>query len=105
MNLARVIGTVWATRKYPTLEGRRLLFAQPLTFGGDALGDPIVMLDTADAGVGDVVLYVTSSEAAIPFHPNLTPTDATIVGVVERIDRLDTTWHTLPGAGTDTGPE
>ncbi|GIV61432.1 MAG: ethanolamine utilization protein EutN [Rhodothermaceae bacterium] len=93
MNLARVIGSVWATRKYASLEGRRMLFAQPLTFGGEPVGRPIVMLDTVDAGPGDVVIYVTSSEAAIPFHPDLTPTDATIVGVVERIDRLGWTWQ------------
>ncbi|WP_456428564.1 EutN/CcmL family microcompartment protein [Rhodocaloribacter sp.] len=96
MNLARVIGNVWATRKYPTLEGRRMLFAQPLTFGGAEAGDPLVMLDTVDAGVGDVVIYVSSTEAAVPFRPNLTPTDATIVGIVERVDHLGTTWRTTP---------
>ncbi len=95
MNLARVIGNVWATRKYPTLTGRRLLFVQPLTFAGEEDGAPIVALDTVDTGVGDVVIYVSSSEAAIPFRPALTPTDATIVGVVERVDRLGTTWRTV----------
>jgi len=94
MNLARVIGNVWATRKYPTLEGRRMLFAQPLTFAGAEVGDPLVMLDTVDAGIGDVVIYVSSTEASVPFRPNLTPTDATIVGIVERVDHLETTWRT-----------
>ena len=89
MNLGRVIGNVWATRKHPALTGRRLLLVQPLTFAGRPLGPPIISLDTMDAGPGDVVLYTTASEAAIPFRPEipLTPTDATIVGVVERIDR------------------
>lgn len=86
MNLGRVIGSVWATRKYPTLTGRRMLFVQPLTFAGDEAGAPLVALDTVDAGTGDVVIYVSSTEAAIPFRPALTPTDATIVGVVERVD-------------------
>ncbi len=92
MNLGRVIGNLWATRKYPSLEGRRLLLVQPLTFAGKETGTPIISLDTVDAGEGDVVMYSTASEAAIPFRPGLTPTDATIVGVVERIDHDGRTW-------------
>lgn len=92
MNLGRVIGNIWATRKYETLEGRRMLLVQPLTFVGEPLGGPITALDTVDAGVDDVVIYVTSTEAAIPFRPLLTPTDATIVGVVEHIDHRDRYW-------------
>jgi microcompartment protein CcmK/EutM len=42
-----------------------------------------------DAGPTDVVVYTTASEAAIPFKPGLTPTDATVVGIVERIDHAD----------------
>ena len=94
MNLGRVIGNLWATRKYPALEGRRMLIVQPLTFTGDETGSPLIALDTVDAGEGDVVMYSTASEAAIPFRPGLTPTDATIVGIVERVDHRDRTWHT-----------
>jgi ethanolamine utilization protein EutN len=88
MNYARVMGSVWATRKYETLNGHRMLFIQPLTFGGEKTGGPIVALDTVDAGEGDLVIYATASEAAIPFRPALTPTDATIVGIVERVDMV-----------------
>ena len=93
MNLGRVIGNIWATRKYPAFEGRRMLIVQPLTFTGEETGSPIISLDTVDAGEGDVVMYSTASEAAIPFRPGLTPTDATIVGIVERIDHQDRMWH------------
>ncbi len=95
MNLGRVIGNIWATRKYPALAGRRMLIVQPLTFTGALASAPIIALDTVDAGEGDVVIYSTASEAAIPFRPGLTPTDATIVGVVELIDHQDQTWHTV----------
>ena len=95
MNLGRVIGNIWATCKYPSLEGRRMLIIQPLTFTGKPIGSPIISLDTVDAGKDDIVLYSTASEAAIPFKPGLTPTDATIVGVVELIDHQDQTWHTV----------
>lgn len=86
MKLARVVGNIWATRKDDRLEGRRMLLVQPMTFGGRNHGEPIIALDTTDSGVGDVVIYATASEAAIPFRPGLTPTDATIVGVVDRVD-------------------
>ena len=84
MRVGRVIGTVWATQKDPSLVGRRMLLVQPTDAGRD-VGRPTVALDTADAGPGDTVLYVTSAEAAIPFRPAhaLTATDATIVGVVD----------------------
>lgn len=92
MKLAKVVGNIWATRKYDSLDGRRMLMVQPLTFSGSPVGVPIVALDTVDAGHGDVVVYATSAEAAVPFRPNLTPTDATIVGIVESVDHVDWTW-------------
>jgi ethanolamine utilization protein EutN len=95
MKLGRVIGNLWATRKDPRFEGRRLLIVQPLTFTGALAGSPLIALDTVDAGEGDVVMFSTSSEAAIPFRPGLTPTDATIVGIVERVDHQDRTWRTV----------
>ncbi|MFW5973363.1 MAG: EutN/CcmL family microcompartment protein [Bacteroidota bacterium] len=93
MKLGRVIGSIWATKKYDALTGRRMLLVQPLTFQGTASGRPIITLDTVDAGPGDTVLYATSSEAAIPFAPTLTPTDATIVGIAERVDHGSRSWY------------
>lgn len=89
MNLGHVIGSVWATRKDPSLEGKRMLLVQPLNFDGSLRGGPIAALDTVDAGVGDTVIFVTSVEAALPFRPaqDLVATDATVVGVVDRVDR------------------
>ena len=92
MNIGRVIGNVWATRKTPTLDGRRMLFVQPMNFKGLDLGDPIIALDTVDAGRGDTVMYVSSSEATVPFKPDLVPTDATIVGVIDRVDHNSGSW-------------
>jgi bacterial microcompartment shell vertex protein len=90
--MGRVIGRVWATRKDPSLEGRRLLLVQPLTFDRQITGDPFVALDTVDSGRGDMVIYVSSTEATIPFRPAETPTDATIVGVVDRVDTVSGSW-------------
>ena len=44
---------------------------------------------------GDMVIYATASEAAIPFKPGLTPTDATIVGIVESIDHESWQWSSV----------
>ncbi len=92
MNLGKVTGRVWATRKDGSLEGQRMLFVQPHTFSGKEIGGRIVALDTVDAGVGDTVIYVSSTEATVPFKPQLTPTDATIVGVVDRVDHTSGSW-------------
>ena len=85
MRLGRVIGNLWATQKDASLTGRRMLLVQPVRADGTDAGRPTAALDTCDAGPGDRVLYVTSSEAALPFRAThaLTATDATIVGVVD----------------------
>lgn len=87
MRLGRVIGSLWATQKDPSLTGRRMLLVQYLHADGTPSGRPEAALDTCDAGPGDTVLVVTSAEAAIPFQPahDLTATDATIVGVVDAV--------------------
>lgn len=93
MNLGRVIGRVWATRKDSGLVGKSLLFIQPLSFSGESTGDPIIGLDTVSAGEGDTVIYVSSFEATVPFKPDLVPTDVTIVGVTDRVDHEETTRY------------
>jgi ethanolamine utilization protein EutN len=95
MHLARVTGTLWATRKYDTSEGATLQLIQPLDDEQKPLGRPLVAADTVGAGPGEVVFYTTAYEAVIPFVTRrggrglgtLTPLDAAIVGIVERVDR------------------
>ena len=87
MNLARIIGTVWATKKHPSLEGFSLKIIQPLTSELQKIGSPIVATDSVGSGQPDeIVYYVTSGEAPIPLDRKI-PTDATIIGIAERIDR------------------
>ncbi len=92
MNLGKIIGRVWATRKVESLEQKRMLFVQPMSFSGTNVGDPIVALDTVDSGVGDTIIYVSSTEATVPFKPLLIPTDATIVGIIDRVDHREKSW-------------
>jgi microcompartment protein CcmK/EutM len=81
--LARVIGTVVASRKDPGLTGVKLLLVQPLKADRTPTGKPLVAVDSVGAGVTEDVFYVRGREAAIPFLPADVPTDAAIVGIVD----------------------
>jgi ethanolamine utilization protein EutN len=86
MYLAKVIGTVVAARKYPGLEGVKLLFVQPLDHGDKPAGDAHVACDTVQSGPGDRVWCVSAREAALALEPWFVPVDAAIVGIVEEIE-------------------
>ena len=83
MQLARVIGTVVATVKNDSLKGRKLLIIQSLNKNLDAQGKPMVAVDSVGAGVGELVFWCRGKEASFPFKRDDTPTDCTIVGIVD----------------------
>ena len=93
MQLARVLGEVVATVKDPNLTGNKLLILQPLTASGEAAGRTLVATDSVGAGVGEHVFFVRGREAAFPFYPAEPPTDASIVGIVDRWDTADATYR------------
>jgi ethanolamine utilization protein EutN len=86
MQLARVIGTVVATRKDENLNGITLLMVQPLTADREPAGRPLVAVDAVGAGVGEEVFFVRGREASFPFYPVEAPVDAGIVGIVDHWD-------------------
>ncbi|HZU95484.1 MAG TPA: EutN/CcmL family microcompartment protein [Planctomycetota bacterium] len=86
MNIARVMGTIWATRKNPDLEGAKIQIVQPLSCDLKPIGKPIAAVDTVGAGEGELVYYVTAYEAVIPFFRPMVPIDASLVGIVDSID-------------------
>ena len=83
MYLARVIGTVVASRKYAGLEGKKLLLVQPLDHSRRDAGEPHVACDTVLAGAGDFVWCVSAREAALALEPWFVPVDSAIVGIVD----------------------
>jgi ethanolamine utilization protein EutN len=87
MFFAEVIGTVWATRKDEHLQNFKLQFIQPLNGKQEKTGDPIVAVDTVGAGPGETVMYITAREATIPLPVEMAPVDASIVGIIDRIDK------------------
>lgn len=86
MYLGKVIGTIWATRKYETLAGYKMQLVQPINTELENLGEPIIALDTVGAGAGEIIFYVTASEAVIPLDVEIAPVDASIVGIVDSIN-------------------
>jgi ethanolamine utilization protein EutN len=83
MQLARVIGTVVATIKNDSLEGRKLLVVQTLNKDLEPFGKPMVAVDSVGAGVGELVFWCRGKEASFPFKREDTPTDCTIIGIVD----------------------
>jgi microcompartment protein CcmK/EutM len=85
MQLARVIGDVVSTRKDANLTGIKLLIVQPLTPDRQAVGRPLVAVDSVGAGTGEEVFFVRGKEASFPFYPVEAPVDAAIVGIVDTV--------------------
>lgn len=86
MLLARVLGRVVSTVKQDTLAGIPLQWIQPLTAEGAATGKPLVAVDRIGAGPGEVVVYVTSREAALTLDDSFAAVDA---GIVAKVDRCE----------------
>ena len=88
MLLARVVGTVVATRKDPRLEGKKLLVVKTVTPDGKDDGNYFVAVDTVEAGFRETVLIVTGGSARMAAEGKERPVDTAIIGIVDPV-RLD----------------
>ncbi|NOZ61732.1 MAG: EutN/CcmL family microcompartment protein [Calditrichaeota bacterium] len=87
MKIGKVIGNVWADRKVDSLRGCRLHVIQPMSAEGKEQGKVLVVADPKNlAGVGDVVIYVTSTDATQAFDSGFAPVNASVVELVDAID-------------------
>jgi microcompartment protein CcmK/EutM len=86
MILARVVGTVVATRKDDKLLGAKLLVARTTDPAGKDEAGYVVAVDTVDAGLGDRVLVVSGSSARMAAGQKDCPVDAAIVGVIDTVE-------------------
>ena len=89
MILARVVGSVVATRKDPRLEGKKLLILKPISPDGNDEPGYVVSVDTVSAGFRETVLAVSGSSARMAEGCKDTPVDSTIIGIVDTIS-MDT---------------
>jgi ethanolamine utilization protein EutN len=86
MHLGRVVGRVVATIKQDTLAGATLQWIQPISTGGVEVGRPLIAVDRIGAGPGEVVVYITSREAALTLDNSFAAVDA---GIVAKVDWCD----------------
>jgi microcompartment protein CcmK/EutM len=85
MQIGRIVGCVVATAKNPGLTAQRLLIVQPLTPELSVTGKTLICTDSTGAGAGELVYWCKGKEASFPFLPTQVPTDATVVGIVDKI--------------------
>lgn len=106
MFLARVIGSVVATKKDESMKGRKLLLLRPLLVD-EAQPDrfrpgqnTIVAVDSHGAGKNEVVLFCQGSSARQATGMKQLPVDAAVIGIVDRIEVLGKSTYC---AGDDSG--
>ena len=86
MQIGRVVGNVWATRKDEKLNGQKFLIVKILISKDKEKEVFFVAADNAGAGIGDTVLITNGSAARQSIGNKEIPIDATIVGIVDSID-------------------
>jgi len=92
MFLAKVEGSVVATKKDPNMSGRKLLLLRPQLVDDK---DPtkfrpgmntIVAVDVVGAGIGEMVLFCQGSSARLAPGMKEAPVDAVVIGIVDVVD-------------------
>lgn len=84
MELAIVVGRVWATKKADQLSDYKLLQVELLS---SKKGSRIIVADTLDAGKGDLVIVVGGSSARVGLGRRMLPVDAIVVGIADEEKR------------------
>jgi microcompartment protein CcmK/EutM len=85
MLLGKVIGTLVASRKEPSLEGLKLLVVRGCDVDGNPDGAVVIAADAVGAGLGEVVLCASGSSARQTEVTNNRPVDATIMAIVDEV--------------------
>jgi ethanolamine utilization protein EutN len=86
MILARVVGTVVATRKDYRLEGKKLLIVKPIDPSGNDEAGYLIAVDTVSAGYKEKVIIVSGSSARMAGGCKDCPVDTAIVGIIDHVE-------------------
>jgi len=90
MQLGRVTGSVVAAEKAAGLEGVRFLIVQPLDKKQQPVGGTVVAADALSmAGLGELIYFVSSREAAEAMAERFVPVDHAIVGIVDQVHLME----------------
>jgi ethanolamine utilization protein EutN len=82
MYLGKIIGTVVCSVKDDALLGKKLLIVERLYGGGT-----VVAVDAVGAGAGETLYVCRGKEATFAFKDTEVPTEATIVPIVDEVQR------------------
>ncbi len=85
MILARVVGSIVATRKDPRLEGQKLLSLKPVTPDGKDEAGYVISVDAVGAGYRETVILVAGSSARMADGCKDKPVDSAIIGIVDSV--------------------
>lgn len=83
MVLAKVIGTVVATRKEASMDGLKFLLLRQVDTDGKESGGFVVAVDAVGCGVGEMVMYASGSSARQTTMTENRPCDAVIMAIVD----------------------
>lgn len=89
MKLAKVVGTVVATVKDPSINNLKILMIQPLDDNLCEVGIPIAAIDTVQAGPDDLVYWIMARESSLALPDPFAPVDAAITGIVDQVHQED----------------
>ncbi len=85
MNLARVRGTVTATRRADNIEGAKWLLVEECTQRGEGKGEYLIGLDMVGAERGELVLLTQGSSCRWTRRTDDRPMDTLVVAIVDSI--------------------
>ena len=86
MFLAKVVGTVWSTKKAPDLEGVKFLIVHPIELDKEPARSVVVVADRLGAGIGEIVLCAYGKAARSAVGNQEMSIEAAVVGIVDRVD-------------------
>ncbi len=91
MNLGKVIGTVIASQKDPSLTGSKLMVVKNIDLEGNFTGSFTISVDVVQSGVGDTVLCASGSSARQTEKTKNRPVDNVIIGIVDEV-KVEKDW-------------
>jgi ethanolamine utilization protein EutN len=91
MFLAKVVGTVWSTKKSPDLEGIRFLVVHPYDLEKEPTRNIVIVADRLGAGTGEMVICAFGKAARTAIGNQEMAIEAAVVGIVDRVDITDST--------------
>jgi microcompartment protein CcmK/EutM len=94
MIIAKVVGTVVATKKNFNVEISKFLLVEKTNQKGEGKKDYLVALDLVGAGNGELVLISESTSARETPKTINKPVDAIIIAIIDLIDENENTVYT-----------